>query len=48
MSKSKKLLRKLLSKFRDEIVCKPFSKSNSGVVDCIEVIMERLSHEKNN
>lgn len=42
MGKTHKLLRKLLSRYREELVKKPFSKEKSSVVDCILIILESV------
>lgn len=43
MKKSqKKLLRKLLSAYRDALVKKPFTKGISQIVDCTTVVLEVL------
>lgn len=42
MKKSEKLLRKLLSEYRDEIAKKPITKARSSLVDCCTFIIEAL------
>lgn len=46
MKKQKKLLRKLLAKYRDELTQKP-CKQVTEIVDCITVILEFLQNENN-
>lgn len=46
MKKSKKVLGRLLRQYRDELVAKPYVNGNSEIVDCILIIIERLSNEK--
>ena len=46
MKKPKKLLRKLLANYKDELVKKPYTNGNSEIVDCIEIIIERLNNDK--
>ena len=47
MKKSKKLLRKLLKKWQDELVNKPYTKEISTIVDCADYLIGRLGHENN-
>ncbi len=42
MKKSKKLLRKLLAAYRDELVKKPITKERSQGVDCATYILEEI------
>jgi len=44
MKKPKKLLRKLLAKYRDDLAKKP-CKQVTEIVDCITVILEFLQNE---
>lgn len=46
MEKPRKLLRKLLANYKEGLVKKPYTSGNSEVVDCIEIIIERLSNDK--
>lgn len=46
MKKPKKLLRKLLRKYQDELVEKPFSNRISHAVDCINLILALLAEGK--
>lgn len=42
MKKSQKLLRKLLSKYRDELIEKPFTKERSSLLDCVTILIETI------
>lgn len=45
MKKLKKLLRKLLILYRDELLQKPYTKQISALVDCVTLIVEDLKNE---
>lgn len=45
MKKSRKLLRKLLALYRDEITKRPFTKKCSQIVDCCTFIIEELNEQ---
>ena len=47
MKKPRKLLRKLLARYKEELVKKPYTNGNSEIVDCIEIIIERISNANN-
>lgn len=46
MKKPKKLLRKLLRKYQDELIEKPFSTQISRVEESIDIILSMLSEGK--
>lgn len=45
MKKTKKKLRKLLAQYKDTLVKNPYTQGNSEIVDCIDVIIERISND---
>ena len=46
MKKPTKKLRKLLNWYKNEIVIRPYTQEDSRILDCIEIIIERLTNEK--
>ena len=46
MKKPTKKLRKLLNWYKNELIKKPYTNGNSEIVDCIEIIIERLNNDK--
>lgn len=46
MKKPKKLLRKLLRKYQDELLEKPFTSRISRVMDCIDILLSMLDEDK--
>jgi len=44
--KTKKLLRKLLSEYRDEIAKKPITKAKTSLVDCCTFIIEAINEQR--
>lgn len=46
MKKSKRLLRKLLRKYQDELIEKPFSSKISRVEESIGIILSMLAEDK--
>jgi len=46
MKKPKKLLRKLLRKYQDELLEKPSTSRISRVMDCIDILLSMLDEDK--
>lgn len=46
MKNARKLLRKLLTGYRDDIVKRPYTKERSRIVDVCTILIEEIRNEK--